>query len=94
LTAANPSDALAICERKDTSIDLLMTDVVLPGLSGPALKDKIGAIRPGIKILFMSGYTSNVIIHHGVLENGVHYIQKPFSMNELALKVRQAIGEK
>ena len=71
-----------MCERQDTPIDLLITDVVMPGMSGPRLRDRIEAIRPGIKVLFMSGYTSNVIVHHGVLEEGVHFIQKPFSMND------------
>jgi FixJ family two-component response regulator len=66
----------------------------MPGMSGKELKKAIEVIRPGIKVLFMSGYTSNVIAHRGVLEKGVHFIQKPFSMKDLAQKVREAIGER
>jgi two-component system cell cycle sensor histidine kinase/response regulator CckA len=65
----------------------------MPGMSGKELKKKVEVIRPGIKVLFMSGYTSNVIAHRGVLEKGVHFIQKPFSMKDLARKVREVIGE-
>ena len=94
LVADTPQAALSLCENQDTRIDLLLTDVVMPGMSGVELKKKIEAIRPGIKVLFMSGYTSNVIAKRGVLEKGVHFIQKPFRMKDLALKVREAIGEK
>ncbi len=94
LAAATPQEAVSLCENKDTVIDLLLTDVVMPGMSGKELKKAIEVIRPGIKVLFMSGYTSNVIAHRGVLEKGVHFIQKPFSMKDLAHKVREAIGEK
>jgi two-component system cell cycle sensor histidine kinase/response regulator CckA len=62
-------------------------------MSGPELRDMIKASRPDIKVLFMSGYTSNVIVHHGVLEEGVHFIQKPFSMHDLARKVHHALGD-
>jgi two-component system, cell cycle sensor histidine kinase and response regulator CckA len=91
LTTGNPLDALALCEMRDNRIDLVITDVVMPGMSGRELRDRIKALLPDMKILFMSGYTANVIVHHGVLENGVHFLQKPFSMNDLALKVREAI---
>ena len=94
LVAETPQDALSLCENKDIHIDLLLTDVVMPGMSGVELKKKIEVIRPGIKVLFMSGYTSNVIANRGVLEKGVHFIQKPFRMKDLARKVREAIGEK
>jgi two-component system cell cycle sensor histidine kinase/response regulator CckA len=94
LAAATPQEAVSLCENKDTIIDLLLTDVVMPGMSGKELKKAVEVIRPGIKVLFMSGYTSNVIAHRGVLEKGVHFIQKPFSMKDLAQKVREAIGER
>ncbi len=94
LVAKTPMEALSICEESGTSIDLLLTDVVMPEMKGPELRDRINAIRQGIKVLFMSGYTSNVIVHHGVLEEGVRFIHKPFSMQDLAGKVRDAIGDR
>jgi PAS domain S-box-containing protein len=93
VVAQSPQDALSLCAGQDTPIDLLLTDVVMPGMNGPELRDMIQAIRPGIKVLFMSGYTSNVIVYHGVLEEGVHFIQKPFNMNDLARKVHHAIED-
>ena len=91
LVAKTPSTALSLAAKTDTPIDLLLTDVVMPEMSGPELRDKIKAIRPNIQVLFMSGYTSNVIVHRGILEEGVHFIQKPFSMKDLAVKVHQTI---
>jgi FixJ family two-component response regulator len=60
-------------------------------MNGKELRDRIAHIRPGIKTLFMSGYTANVIVQHGVLDEGVHFIQKPFSMGTLARKIRNAL---
>jgi two-component system cell cycle sensor histidine kinase/response regulator CckA len=92
--AATPSEAVSLCEGGDTPVDLLLTDVVMPELSGIALQDKIEKIRPEIKVLFMSGYTANVIVHHGVLDKGVSFIQKPFCMNDLARKIRDVLKGK
>jgi two-component system cell cycle sensor histidine kinase/response regulator CckA len=89
--AETASDALSLCERRDAQIDLLMTDVVMPGMSGTELRDKVEAFRPGIKVLFTSGYTSNIVVQRGMLEEHVHFLQKPFSINHLARKVREAI---
>jgi PAS domain S-box-containing protein len=83
-------EALLVCERE--RIDLVLTDVVMPHVSGRELADRLEILRPGIKVLFMSGYTDNVIEHHGVLEEGAKFIQKPFSPEELAAKVRMALG--
>jgi two-component system, cell cycle sensor histidine kinase and response regulator CckA len=91
LPTGDPSEALTLCEKDDIHIDLLITDVIMPGMSGKELRDRIEANRPEIKVLFMSGYTSNVIVHRGVLEDGVHFVQKPFSMSDLARNVRNAI---
>ena len=93
LVAGTPKEALALCEEGGMDIDLLLSDVVMPQMSGKELKELIEALRPGIKTLFMSGYTTNIIARHGVLEKGTHFIQKPFSMNELARKVREAVEQ-
>ena len=91
LVAGSPEDAVRFCGKREEPIDLLMTDVVMPGMNGAELRDRIEAIRPGIKVLFMSGYTSKVIVHHGVLEEGVNFLQKPFTMKDLARMVRAVI---
>lgn len=88
---SNPQDALSFYSRKTIQADLVVTDVVLPQMNGKELGDRIAALGSDTKILFMSGYSANVIAHRGVLEEGVHFIQKPFSMNDLAYKVREAI---
>jgi len=83
LPCAGGREALALAGRPEVRLDLLLTDVVMPELSGKALRDQILRLRPGLPVLFMSGYTPNVIVHHGVLEQGVHLLQKPFSLDEL-----------
>jgi PAS domain S-box-containing protein len=92
LTAGTPDEAIRLAETHSGEIHLLVTDVVLPGMDGKELAEGLGRAKPGIKCLFMSGYTANVIAHRGVLEEGVQFIQKPFSMDELAVKVRCALG--
>ena len=93
LTAATPGEAIRLAEKHAGKIHLLMTDVVMPELNGRDLaKRLLSSIRIS-KRLFMSGYTANVIAHHGVLEEGVHFIQKPFSLKDLAAKVREALGK-
>ena len=91
LAARTPGEALALAETPAGEIHLLMTDVVMPEMNGRDLAQRLLSIHPKLKCLFMSGYTANVIAHHGVLNEGVHFIQKPFSMEELAAKVRQAL---
>ena len=86
-----PVEAFALCEKEEIPIDLLITDVVMPYMNGAELNDKIKAIRPNVKVLFMSGYTENVIVRHGVLADDVHFLHKPFSMNDLAHKVWYAM---
>jgi len=68
-----------------------MTDVVMPEMSGRDLQKRLDAVRPGMKYLFMSGYPANVIAQHGVLDEGIHFLQKPFQMEAVAAKVRKAI---
>ena len=70
-----------------------MTDVVMPEMNGRDLAKNILSMHPNLKRLFMSGYTADVIAHHGVLDKGVNFIQKPFSMEKLATRVREALEE-
>jgi CheY-like chemotaxis protein len=91
LAANTPGEALKISREYSGEINLLMTDVVMPEMNGRDLAKKLLSLYPGIKRLFMSGYTSDVIAHHGVLDEGVHFIQKPFNMNILATKVRETL---
>ena len=75
------------------NIDLLLTDVIMPGMNGRLLYEKMALLRPEIKVLYMSGYTDNVIAHHGILEEGIHFIPKPFSEKALSRKVHEAINQ-
>lgn len=94
LTAGSPTEAIVQTERHEGEIQLLITDVVMPTMNGRELEQRIQTIQPGIRCLFMSGYTADVIAHQGVLDKGVHFLQKPFSMQDLAAQVREALGEK
>jgi PAS domain S-box-containing protein len=93
ITAGTPADAIQRVETLDGKIDLLITDVVLPEMNGRDLAERIGRLKPGLKCLFISGYTANAIAHHGVLNEGVAFLQKPFSMKDLADKVRDVLDE-
>lgn len=92
LVAGNAAAALRISESYDASIDLLLTDVVMPGLNGRLLADRLCERRPSMGVLFMSGYTGQTIGAHGVLAEGSFFIAKPFMKDTLARKVREAIG--
>jgi two-component system cell cycle sensor histidine kinase/response regulator CckA len=91
LTAGSPDEAIALALKHSGKINILITDVVMPKMNGRDLAQRLLPLYPGMKILFMSGYTTNVIAHRGVLNEGVNFIQKPFSMNDLAIKVRDAL---
>ncbi|MBN1583219.1 MAG: response regulator, partial [Anaerolineae bacterium] len=92
LEAANADAALSLCEQHTGPIHLILTDVVVPGLlRSTELIDRIVATRPKIKVIYMSGYTDDVIAHHGVLDSGIQFVQKPFTPNALALKVREVL---
>ncbi|MFH1981906.1 MAG: ATP-binding protein [Pseudomonadota bacterium] len=91
VTANTPGEAIRLARDYAGQIHLLMTDVVMPEMNGRDLAKNILSFYPHLKRLFMSGYTANVIAHHGVLDEGVHFIQKPFSSEDLAVKVRESI---
>lgn len=82
---------MELAAKKETRIDLLITDVVMPGMSGRDLRERVRQARPGIKCLFMSGYPAEEIAHRGVLEAGVRFIQKPFTLDALARRVRESL---
>ncbi|MFH0729854.1 MAG: PAS domain S-box protein [Pseudomonadota bacterium] len=88
LATTDPGKAERLAAEHPGGIDLLITDVVMPGMNGRDLAERLRAVQPAMKCLFMSGYTADVIAHRGVLDEGVHFIQKPFSKEELAGKVR------
>ena len=92
LAASCPNRALLIAEEFRGEIHLLLTDVIMPEMSGRDLRERLAASRPNLKSLYMSGYTAEVIAHHGVLHEGVHFLQKPFSVQDLAVKLREALN--
>ena len=92
LTAGTPGEAIRLAGEHTGEIHLLLTDVVMPEMDGRNLAKKMLSLYPNLKRLFMSGYTADVIAHRGVLDEGASFIQKPFSIKELAAKVREALG--
>jgi CheY-like chemotaxis protein len=94
LPASTPDRALSLAGEHDGEIHLLITDVIMPGMNGRDLANKLVSFNPELRSLFMSGYTSDVIAHHGVLDDGIHFMQKPFSKHALAAKVREALDSK
>jgi len=92
LSASNPTQALHIAKERGSEIRLLVTDVVMPGMNGRVLAEQINAFQPELKCLFMSGYTDDIIADHGVLPEGLFFIQKPFLLDEFAQKVCEALG--
>jgi PAS domain S-box-containing protein len=91
IESISPEDALQIGERYQEPIDLLLTDVVLPRMSGPKVAEHLARLRPGLKVLFMSGYTNNALLHQGVLEAAKALLQKPFTPSSLGRKVREVL---
>jgi PAS domain S-box-containing protein len=91
LSAATPAEAIELAKTHSDAIHCLMTDVVMPKMNGRDLAGQITALYPGIRLLFMSGYTADVIAHQGILDDGVAFIQKPFSMADMTEKVREVL---
>jgi PAS domain S-box-containing protein len=94
LEAPNGKTALEIARKKSNDIHLLITDVVMPEMSGRQLTERFAAIRPSAKILYMSGYTDDAVVRHGVVSAGIDYLQKPFSSEALLRKVREVLDAK
>jgi DNA-binding NtrC family response regulator len=90
ILAANAEDALERFER-DPSIDVVLSDVVMRGASGPQLVEQLRKQRPTLKVLYMSGYTDEAIIHHGVLTPGIAFLHKPFTSDALGRKIRHVL---
>ncbi len=94
LAADTPEAALLLAADHKDGIDLLLTDVVMPGMNGRELQAQMQKSNPGVKCLFMSGYTANVISHHGVLDQDVHFIQKPFTFKDIGKKITETLNRK
>ena len=84
-------EALEICQKEKQPIHLLMTDVVMPKMSGRQLVDRIVERRPSTKVLYLSGYTDDAVVRHGMLEAGVPFLQKPFTPTMVVRKVREVL---
>lgn len=91
LSAGMPKEAISIIQESSNDIPLVITDVVMPEMNGRELVDQLKRIKPEIKHLFMSGYTANIIAHQGVLDEGVNFIQKPFTLRNMAIKIREVL---
>jgi len=91
LVAANGKDALLVCEQSREPIHLLLTDVVMPEMGGPQLVNRLGSLYPQMRVLYMSGYTEDTIVQRGVLKEGINFIEKPFTPDSLAFKVREVL---
>jgi len=93
LEAENGEDALRVSKEHDGSIHLMITDVVMPKMSGRETAERFKPLYPQMKVIYMSGYTDNAIVHHGVLAPGLNFLEKPFTPEGLARKVREALGD-
>ena len=94
LTAGGGEEAIALSRKHSGEIALLLTDVVMPGMSGRQLADVLSKARPKMRVVYLSGYTENTIVHHGVLDRGVDFLPKPYSRDVLARKLREVLTRK
>ena len=91
LDAPNGRDALSLCDTVKERIDLVLTDVVMPHMSGREFAARLEAVRPGLTVLYMSGYTDGAIVRHGALEPGIAFLQKPIAPQTLMQKIRELL---
>jgi two-component system cell cycle sensor histidine kinase/response regulator CckA len=87
--AENPARAMAIFRARPEDFDVVVSDVVMPGMSGPAMVEELLLLRPALKVLYMSGYTNNALVHQAVAPRGFVFLQKPFVPQELVRNVRE-----
>ncbi len=92
LVASDTAEALMVIGNHPDPIELLVTDVIMPGLSGPELAEQLTRMRPGMRVLYVSGYADETIVHHGILEPGVAFLAKPFTPDAFARKVREVLA--
>jgi CheY-like chemotaxis protein len=92
LEASHGNEALEVCDKFEGPIHLMVTDVIMPQMSGRELAERLAIMRPEMRVLYMSGYPDNTIVQHGVLEPGTAFLQKPFTINALELKVREILN--
>ncbi|HEX9871554.1 MAG TPA: response regulator, partial [Candidatus Tectomicrobia bacterium] len=90
LAASDGEEAVRLCTQYAGPIHLLLTDVVMPGMSGPALANRLEVMRPAMKVMYMSGYTEDAIVHHNLLDPGMVFLSKPFTLETLVCKVRES----
>lgn len=92
LPASSPNKAMELAGNHEGPIDLLITDVIMPEMNGREIADQLKTLYPDISILFMSDYTENVIAHHNVVKDGVYFIEKPFTLKDIAAMVRDLLS--
>jgi CheY-like chemotaxis protein len=93
LEAADGAEGLEVVRSRRGELDLVLTDVVMPGMNGRELARRAEEIRPGIRVLYMTGYSRNAVVHHGRLDEGVELLQKPITQSELAARVRDMLDK-
>jgi two-component system, cell cycle sensor histidine kinase and response regulator CckA len=93
LAAGTPSEAIQIAHEHVGDIHLLVTDVIMPEMNGRELTKSLTSFYPNIRCLYMSGYTADIIANHGILDEGIHFIRKPFSIDDMTVKIRQAMND-
>ena len=94
LTAGTPEEGIKVCESNHQDIRLLVTDVIMPRMNGRQLAERIQRISPKIRVLYISGYTDNAIVHYGVLDPGLWFLPKPFTLAALVAKVREVLDSR